>query len=49
MEAPSIDHPERLLQLWVYSIDTFRRLIQAMQSLWRRRSTFHIIAWLEGA
>src|SRR5262245_19997303 len=49
MEAPSIDHPERLLQLWVRSIDTLRRLIQAMQSLWRRRSTFHIIAWLEAA
>src|SRR5215813_937478 len=37
---------KRLLQLWVCSIDTLRRLIQAMQSLWPRRSTFHIIAWL---
>jgi hypothetical protein len=37
-----------LRQLWACSIDTLRRLIQAMQSLWRRRSTFRIIAWLGG-
>ena len=40
---------KRLRQLWACSIDILRRLIQAMQSLWRRRSTFRIIAWLGGA
>ena len=49
MEGPSFDHPEAFRQLWACSIVTLRRLIQAMQSLWRRRSTFRIIAWLGGA
>jgi hypothetical protein len=49
MEAPSIDHPEAIAAAMGVLDRHLAALIRQCSRSGPRRSTFHIIAWLEGA